>query len=186
MISERIARRYVKALFGLAVQTAAADAVGRELADLQGLYRASPDLRNALGNPRLPAAKKRDVLLRLLGEGPPPLLARFIDLLLDKRRLAVLHWAGSVFAELQDEAAGIRRGRVISALPLSEPQQERLKSALAQMLGVTVVLTAQVDPAVIGGVAVQVGDLMIDGTILQRLRGLQEQLGSGGPVGVGR
>jgi F-type H+-transporting ATPase subunit delta len=186
MISERIARRYVRALFGLAAQAAAAEALAGELADLQALYRASPDLQHVLGDPRLPAERKRGLLLHLIGEEAAPLLGRFLDLLLVKRRLDVLHYVGTIFAELQDEAAGIRRARVLSAAPLTDAHLARLRDALATMLDAQIVVSAQTDPDLIGGLHVRIGDLQIDGTIARRLDDIRELLCCGGPTGVRR
>jgi len=172
MISERVARRYVKALFDLALEAGQADVVGPVLHDLQQLYHVHLKLRNALNDPRLAQDKKRALLLRLMGPDAPPLLQRFAALLAEKHRLGVLQHAGTIFARLQDEAAGIRHAEVRSALPLSEDQQFRLQDALSGLLGLTVVLTTQVDPAVIGGVSVKAGDMLIDGSIRGRLQGL--------------
>lgn len=176
MLSERIARRYVRALFAQAAEEGLVDRIRPELAELQQLYREHTGLRNTLRDPHLPLEGKRDLLLKLLGEGIPPLLQRFIELLVQKRRLGVLHWAGDLFAELQDEAAGLRQARVVSAMPLTDEQQERLRTTLSRLLGLQIVLTAVVDPAVIGGIMVKVGDLVIDGSIRSRLQGLMTQL----------
>ena len=175
MISERIARRYVAALFGLAHEAGVADQVGVTLHEVQQMYRLHARLRNALSDPRLPHDKKRAVLLRLMGPDAPPLLARFADLLIEKHRLGVLHHAGTIFARLQDEAAGIRHAEVRSALPLSDEQHLRLQEALSDLLGLRIVLSARVDPAVIAGVSVRVGDLLIDGSVRGRLEGLRQE-----------
>lgn len=175
MTSERVARRYVKALFDLANEAGQADAVGVMLHDLQQLYHVHLKLRNALSDPRLPQDRKEALLLRLMGPEAPPVLQRFAALLADKHRLGVLQHAGTIFARLQDEAAGISQAEVRSALPLSEDQQFRLQEALSGLLGLEVVLTTQVDPAVIGGIAVKVGDLLIDGSVRGRLQGLLQE-----------
>jgi len=175
MLSERIARRYVKALFDLASAAGQADEVGAILHDLEQVYHLHTKLRNALADPRLLPARKRNLLLALMGPHTPPLLARFADLLIEKHRLPVLRYAGTIFARLQDEAAGIRHAVVRSARPLSEDQQFRLQDVLSSLLDLQVVLTTQVDPDVIGGVSVKVGDLLIDGSIRGRLQGLLEE-----------
>jgi F-type H+-transporting ATPase subunit delta len=172
MLGERVARRYVTALFDLANAAGQTDEIGALLHDLQQIYHLHAKLRNALADPRLSPAKKRSLLLALMGPHTPPLLERFADLLIEKHRLQVLHYAGVIFAQLQDEAAGIRHAVVRSALPLSEDQQFRLQDVLSKLLELQVVLTTQVDPTVIGGISVKVGDLLIDGSIQGRLQGL--------------
>lgn len=176
MISERIARRYVRALFGLAREAGLADQIAPELRGLQELYRSHSGLRNTLADPRLPQVKKREILRQVLGPQELPLLERFIGLLVDKRRLEVLHFAGDIFAELQDEAAGVRHASVVSALPLTDSQRGRLIETLSRLLQLQIVVTERVDANVIGGVSVKVGDLLIDGTIRSRLQGLLDEV----------
>ena len=175
MTSERVARRYVGALFGLASEAGLADEIGATLHELEHMVRLHLKLRNALSDPRLVPDKKHALLLRLMGPHTPPLLTRFMDLLIQKHRLELLQHAGTIFAHLQDEAAGIRQAHVLSALPLSEPQQFRLQEALSSLLGLKIVLTTVVDPAVIGGISVKVGDLLIDGSVRGRLQGLRQE-----------
>lgn len=169
MISESVARRYVKALFGVATDSGQAAALAPLLADLEALFRSHDGLRAALTNPRLPEVKKRAVLVQLLGGQTPDLLERFLTLLLAKRRIEVLRFAGSLYRELSEEAAGIRHARVTSALPLSAAQEQALAAVLARQLDCRITIQTQVDPEVIGGVAVKIGDLLIDGTIRRRL-----------------
>lgn len=175
MISEHIARRYVKALFEAAQSTGDAAALSPLLQQLQELFRDHQDLRTALTNPQLPDQKKRSLLAQVVGGDIPPLLQRFLTLLLAKRRLDVLEAAGTVYKELLDETAGVRHGQVITALPLSPDHQQRLTEALSRKFGGQVVLETVIDPAVIGGVAVRVGDVLIDGTLQRRLADLKER-----------
>lgn len=185
MISESVARRYIKALFSVAGESGQGDVLGQLLPPLQELYRGHEGLRAVLNNPRLTDAKKHDVVLKLLGVPAPELLRRFLDLLLQKRRIGVLAHAGSIFTELQDEAAGVRHAAVVAALPMSETQEQRLAEVLSKHLGCRVITEVRVDPAVIGGVAVQVGDLLIDGTIRRRLEELRERFSGAQRVASG-
>ncbi len=176
MIRERVARRYVAALFAAAQHRGEAASVAAALNELQQLYREYPPLRNVLADPRLPVEKKRAILHKLAGSQAPPLLRAFLDLLLEKRRWPVLQYAGSIFARLQDEAANIRRVQVISALPLSAEKQQQLREVLLELLGGTIILEQRVDPDVLGGIALKVGDTLWDGTLRSRLEGVKEHL----------
>ena len=176
MISESIARRYVRAVFGVASDSGQAEALAPLLQGLEGLFRGHDDLRAMLSNPRLPDAKKHSVLLRLLGDEAPDLLQRFLTLLLDKRRIDVLRYAGSLYRELLDEAAGLRHARVVTALPLGAQQEQQLIEMLSRRLDCKITVESHVDPEVIGGVSVKVGDLLIDGTIRRRLEELRARV----------
>lgn len=176
MISESVARRYIKSLFEVAREEKQADALAPVLQGLQSLYLERADLRAVLMNPRLPDARKRAVLLGLVGDNPPELLQRFLDLLLAKRRIDVLRYAGLVYQELLDEAAGVRHAQVVAAFPLDQAQERQLGEVLSRKLGATVTVESRVDPAVIGGLMVKVGDLLIDGTIRRRLEQLRDRV----------
>jgi F-type H+-transporting ATPase subunit delta len=176
MISESVAKRYVKALFGAASGSGEAEALAPLLTGLQGLYQSNKDLRNALANPRLPEDRKRAVLLRLAGEDAPALLQRFLSLLLAKRRIEVLGLAGSLYTQLVEAAAGVRHASVVTALPLTADQEQRLIETLSTQFGCQITLESSVDPAIIGGVAVKVGDVLIDGSIRHRLEQLREKV----------
>lgn len=176
MIRERVTRRYVSALFEAAQQKGETASVAAALKEFQQLYNEYLPLRNVLANPRLPQEKKRAILHKLAGPQAPPLLLAFLDLLLEKRRWAVLEQAGSIFARLQDEAARIRRVRVVSARPLSEKKQQQLREALTELFGGTIILEPHVDPNVLGGLAIKVGDTLWDGTLRSRLEGVREHL----------
>lgn len=176
MISESVARRYVKALFQAAREDGQADALAPLLQGLQGLYHGNDALRAALTNPRLTDAVKRAVVLRLVGDNPPLLLPRFVDLLLAKRRIEVLRHAGSIYQKLLDQAAGVCHAQVVAAFPLGPEQEQQLAALLSRQLGASVTIESRVDPAVIGGLSVKVGDLLIDGTIRRRLEQLRERV----------
>lgn len=176
MISETVTRRYVKALFGAAQASGQVAAVAPYLTGLQELWLAQDELRASMMSPRLPVEKKRSVLKRLIGDTAPTLVQRFVSLLLDKGRIEVLAGGGTIYNELQDEAAGVRHAHVLSAVPLSAEQQQRLIETLSQSLQAQIVISSAVDPDVIGGLRVRVGDVLIDGTIRRRLEGLRKQL----------
>lgn len=184
MIRETVAKRYVKALFGAASDSGEAETLASTLTGLQGLFQSNKDLRSALVNPRLPDERKRAVLLRLAGEDAPVLLQRFLTLLLAKRRIEVLGLAGSLYTQLVEAAAGVRHASVVTALPLTADQEQRLVDTLAKQFGCQITLQSSVDPAIIGGVAVKVGDILIDGSIRHRLEQLREQVAGGEGVGL--
>lgn len=169
----------MKALFQAAREDGQAEALAPLLQGLQALYHGHPELRAALMNPRLPDARKQAVLLGLVGDTPPDLLQRFLALLLAKRRVEVLRHAGSVYSELLDQAAGVRHAQVVAAFPLAAEQTQQLADLLSRQLGASVTIESRVDPAVIGGLSVKVGDLLIDGTIRRRLEQLRERVTGG-------
>ena len=155
------------------------------LDDLEdGLFRfgrvvaAEPDLRAALADPSLPGDGKRELLDTLLrGKVTPVTLALISQV--------VAHPRGRSINAALDLCAGIaarRREQLIavvrSAVELSATQRRRLAQALAQSYGHNVHLNVVVDPSVVGGISVQIGDELIDGTAASRLAAVQRKLAS--------
>ena len=100
----------------------------------------------------------------------------FLRLLRRKNRLALGGSIASFFRELLDAERGVLRAEVTSAVPLDDAQRERLAQKIAADTGKQVELDTNVDPALIGGLVVRIGDQMIDGSTRSRLRSLRTQL----------
>ncbi|GAB6062648.1 F0F1 ATP synthase subunit delta [Deferrisoma palaeochoriense] len=174
MNRKRIARRYAKALFELARDAGRAEEVGRELREIYELLSTNPELRATLLTPVLPRRVKAEVLAALLERlGPSDLVANFLRVLLEARKLPVLSDILEAYEALADEAAGRVRGEVLTALPLEPDEVEAIRTALAKRLEKEVQLSARQDPEILGGVVARVGNLVFDASLrtqLQRLR----------------
>ncbi len=163
--------------------TAAAAEAGRRLDDLEDeLFRfgrivsGSPELRAALSNPRLAAERKRALLDALLSGRVTPEALRLIS-------QAAAHPRGRSLDESLDEYAGLVAGwreRLIAlvrvATELTAGQRARLATALAATYGHDIHLNVMLDPEVVGGLSVQVGDEFIDGSVASRLAVLRRKL----------
>ncbi|HCA48309.1 MAG TPA: ATP synthase F1 subunit delta, partial [Armatimonadetes bacterium] len=152
------------------------DALGEQLEVLQTLLGASPKVRRLLGHPSLSLERKFDALAKLLGEAPVEPLKRLIALLIENDRLEVLETGADVYQQLADEAEGVMRAFVMSARPLTDDQSERLATALSAWLGESVVVDAVVDPDLLGGIAVRVGDRVLDASLRARLERIRERM----------
>ncbi|MGD9494764.1 MAG: ATP synthase F1 subunit delta [Armatimonadota bacterium] len=176
MIGRSVARRYLSAALEAAEREGVREELGAQLALLSRLVRVSPDLVRLLAHPTMPLERKLAVLGELLGAEPVRPLCDLVAALVDNDRLAVLRVADEVYQELADEAAGVTRAYVTTALPLRADQAERLRQALAAWLGRPVVLDARVDAATIGGIIVRVGDRRLDGSLRGRLQRIRAQM----------
>ena len=147
-----------------------------------GLFRfgrvvaGQPDLRAALADKSLPADRKKDVLDALLDDKVTPVTLRLISQM-------VMHPRGRTLTAALDLCAGIaarRREQLIavvrSAVELSAAQRRRLAEALAASYGHPVHLNVVIDPSVVGGISVQIGDELIDGTAATRLAEVRRKL----------
>jgi F-type H+-transporting ATPase subunit delta len=101
-------------------------------------------------------------------------------LLRRKSRLALGPSIADYFRELLDEERGIARAHVRTAVALDDAQREAIQQRLASQTGKTIVLDAEVDPSIIGGAIVQIGDQLIDGSTRRRLQRLRQDLAQAG------
>lgn len=152
------------------------DEVEDELFRFARLLEREPALRAALTDPGLPDRNKLAVVQELLGGRAQPATVRLVDVVVTRPRGRSLE---SALEELSRLAAA-RRQRLVAevrvARPLDEAQTDRLAAALAGIYGRQVQLQVDVDPAVLGGVSVRVGDEVLDGTVSRRLADARRRL----------
>jgi F-type H+-transporting ATPase subunit delta len=166
--SELIARNYAETLLDLADRNggpAAMDQFAAALDEVAGLVQSDPRVRQFLETPRVPAAEKKKALRAALAGRAPELFLRFVSVLVDKRRQTLLPEIAEAFRGLVDERMGRVRVQVaISHLP-DEALQAEIGNALALRLGRAVIPTFTVEPDLLGGMVVQVGDEILDGSV---------------------
>jgi F-type H+-transporting ATPase subunit delta len=169
------ARRYARAVFELAREDGQVEEWTRRLAAIREVL-AVPEARTILANPAIAVQRRQEAAVAVLGDRAGPEGANLARLLVAGGRLDELDGIIEEYGHLVDEAAGRVRATAISAVPLSQQDAERLRAELARRLGRDVRLDASVDPAIVGGLVVMVGDHVIDGSVATRLRQLRRQL----------
>ena len=180
MRSSAAARRYARALFGLAREENSVEETRRELDALDGVFGENAELRNSIFRPLHPLAERRAVLVALCDQqGSSRLVRNFYAFLVDQRRLVDFEGIRAEYDRLADEAAGRVQAQVTSASPLADDQRDRLRRALAQRTGKEIELEVSVDPALLGGAIATVGGLIFDGSLRSQLRQLRTSLTRG-------
>jgi F-type H+-transporting ATPase subunit delta len=176
-VAAAASRRYARALLALAREEGRVAETRGELAAIDALLAAHPELRAALFRPLYPAAERKAALAavaRRVGTGTP--LQTFLQFLIDQRRLVDYAAIRAEYERLADEASGRLRAEVVSATALGERELARLREALARRSGREVVLEARVDAGLLGGVVAKLGDLLFDGSLRTQLRQLRASL----------
>lgn len=177
MTGRTIARRYAKALVGLAQEQGLLERVGGELKALAELLEASPDLRALLYNPGIRRDFKQKVLGALMERlGACALCRGFLSLVLDKGRIRYLGAVAECYQELADERLGRVRAAVRTAHALPPEAAQRLMAKLSEITGKEVVLDIKEDPGLIGGLVAQMGSTVMDGSVKNQLAILKELL----------
>lgn len=171
---ERVVRKYALALFKSA--NGKLDGYFSEAKELLSLWQAEPNFSRLLVAPHLLTEEKKAFLERFLKGRVDSVWLGFFTLLIDKGRIGAFPQIAENFILLAEEAKGIVRARVQSAVPLAPPQAESLRTRLEKKTGLKVVILPEVKPELLGGMVVILKDQIIDGSVRQRLTELREQL----------
>lgn len=173
--SDRIlAQRYSRALFLAAAEKGQEAAVLEELGLAQ---RKLMDLASVLKHPRVSAAEKKRRIGEALGPKVSPLVRRFLELLVDKKRFSVFSMAMMALGRFVAEKKNTARAHVRTARALGPEARQALADSLKKFSGKNVELDVHVDPEVIGGAVVRLGDWVLDGSLRSQLKRLGRQLG---------
>lgn len=175
MSEEQVARVYARALFDAAREAGVVDAVRRELRDFVSALAASASLRDVLADPQVETAAKQRVLVEIT-RGGQPLLTNVLRLLLDRGRFAVVPGLVGDFDELAGADEGIIEVEVVAAVELAPATEEKIAARVREATGRRVQLARRVDPAIIGGLILRIGDVIVDGSVKGRIRQLRRRL----------
>ena len=172
-----VAKRYAKALFAVGKEENALDDLNQALKSLASLFEAQPEVPDALTNPLYPLDVRAKVMADIAkAMKVSEVMTRFLDLLVQKKRAAVVPDITVAFQEMVDEDRNVAHGSVVSATKLGKALQDKFQAALEKITGKQVVLSPEVDPSIIGGFVAKVGDLVMDGSIKSQLTGLKESI----------
>jgi F-type H+-transporting ATPase subunit delta len=178
MRDRKVATRYAEALLRTAKPAGTLQACAESYAGVLAVMAEHRDLVIFLDSPQVRELEKKGLLKNVFGQKLEPVLLDFFFLLIDRNRIEALRDIGEVFAELVEADQNIVRARVVTAIALPADLETKLRDKLAQVTGKTVILDKKVDPAVLGGVCVTLGDRIIDGTVRTNLDRLRRKLGA--------
>ena len=170
-----IARPYAEAAFRLAQEGNAFATWSKSLA-LVSTIVADPRVAAALDNPRLTAGDKESLLLGIAGNELDATGRNFVRVLVEADRIGVVAEIAALFDDLKNGAEGVARARIDTAFPLADSDLAAITSALEKRFGKKIETTVNVDPELIGGARITVGDTVIDGTVQAKLAAMASQL----------
>jgi F-type H+-transporting ATPase subunit delta len=177
--AEIIARNYAETLLTLAERhggTGGLEAFGQAADSLAALVQGDPRMRQFLETPRISPDEKKRALQLALGGRAPEMFIRFVMVLTDKRRQALLPEIAAAYRGLVDERMGRVRVQVTISHAPDAALQAEIGNTLADRLGKTVIPTFAVDPELLGGMVVRVGDQILDGSLRTRAAQLRRRL----------
>ena len=174
-----IARNYAEALLTLAQKAQETAGWGKMLADVAAAMGSDLTLRRFLESPKVEASQKKEIIRKALQDRAPRLLVRFIEILITNRRQMLIPEISTEYFNLLDELEGRIHADVTLARTPSEEDTSLIAANLSRTLRKTVVPHVRVDPAIVGGVVVRVGDTVMDGSVRRRLTTLKRRMLSG-------
>jgi len=176
--STTAARRYAEAAFEIARREGALDAWQAGLAQATAIItdaRVSPTVES----PAVAFSARREILTRLLGDVIPAGTLNLVLLLAQRGKLGSIGAVERQFTRLVDRERGVVPAQVTSAVPLEPAELEAIGARVRDMTGSRVEIQASVDPDLIGGITVRVGDRLIDASVRGRLERLRDRLVAG-------
>ncbi len=178
MTRASLSKRYATALAD-SVGDDEIETVAADLAGLVDLFSDQPEIRQFVCNKAIDRETRRRFLESVLEHVDlMPVTRRFMLVLAGRERVDLLEQISASFAELVDVRLNRAEATVTTAVPLGEEQRERLRSRLSKVTGKTIRLRERHDPAIIGGVLVQVGTRSVDGSVKSSLSRMREELGA--------
>ncbi|MDD4775050.1 MAG: F0F1 ATP synthase subunit delta [Syntrophomonas sp.] len=176
MLNKSVARRYAEAFFSIAREAGKIDEYQNELGKIVQTIEEIPDLKEYFAHPLLPAKDKKEIAKQVFSSAVSPLTLNFLLLVLDKKRQNYLELINNQYVEMADESRNIKKAELISAMPISDQDVKTLADNLTRSTGKTIQLDVSIDPSIIGGVKIRMGDKIIDASIAKKLEMLKKNL----------
>jgi len=171
-----IARNYAGALLALARKADDLQAWGRMIDDVANAVERDDRLRRFLEAPQISAQQKNEVLAKAFEDRAPRLFLRYLQRLVMNRRQMLIPEIANEYRDLVDEVEGRVHAQVTVAKPVDEAERAEIGRYLSKTLGKPVVPQVRVNPNILGGVIVRVGDRVMDGSVRRRLGILRSRM----------
>jgi F-type H+-transporting ATPase subunit delta len=166
-----IARPYAEAVFRLADQSGNLAAWSSNL-EIMAHVAENAEMRQCIGNPKITAGQLGELFLSACG-GVGAEARNLVQVMVENRRLAVLPEVRALFEQLKHEREGVLDAEIFSAFPLDAAQKQTVVADLERKLGKRVTASVSIDPDLIGGVKIVVGDQVIDASVRARLAAME-------------
>jgi len=182
MISSAVLERYAQSLADVAAQIKEEDAVGKDLELYKKVFHAVPDVLEAFHNPSIPRESKEKALSELLTlYQVRPTTANFLRVLLKHNRIRYFQQIYDSYCRILSRRKGIIDAKVMVAAQLQPQEIAGLNDRLHKITGKTVSLDVQHDPELLGGIVVQIGSTVYDGSVRAKLAEMKRQLTESSP-----
>ena len=168
--AEQLGKTYAQALIGAADKAGVTEKVIAQLNEIVNDYiGGNPQLAAAFSSPRIDSDEKSRVIDRLFGSECDPILVKFLKVMADRGRLGFVGAVRNAADEIYDEKMGRALATIRTAVPMDDRLRQEVTAKLGKVLNRDVRLKEEVDPDLIGGMVVRVGDTVFDNSVANRL-----------------
>ncbi|HEY2456876.1 MAG TPA: ATP synthase F1 subunit delta [Candidatus Acidoferrum sp.] len=169
--------QYANALADITLEQGAADPALSQLMELTGAYSESAELRNFLESPAISKEAKHGVVEKLAARiGASKIVRNFLFVVIDHGRTALLPEITKSFQEVVRQRQGVAEAEIVSAMELSASQKKQLLQTLERKTGKKIQAKYSLEPGLLGGARVRIGDTVYDGSVRTQLDHMREQL----------
>lgn len=171
-----VARNYAETLLALATKADNRSGFATMIRDVANAMATDTTVREFMESPRVSYEEKNAVLAKAFGDRVPRLFLRFLETMVQHRRQMLIPAVATEYATLLDEVEGRVHADVTVARPVDDGEAQRIGARLSTALGKSVVPHVSVNPAIMGGVVVKIGDTVMDGSVRRRLHALAQRM----------
>ncbi len=175
MSGSRAAVRYAKAILSFALEQNKEVEVNNDLLFIAKTIEESEELQLLLNNPILKSELKKAALKEIFGSKTSSLTVGLIDLLIDNKRLPILSEVANKYTVLFDELKGIEVAKITTAVSLTEALNKQILKKVKEITGKEATIENIINPDIIGGFILRIGDVQYDASISNKLQVLKRQ-----------
>ena len=174
MKGTRAAQRYAKAILDLAQEQQVAKVVNNDMETIFQTITASDELQDVLASPVVKADLKKSALREIFKDAHTITLGSF-DILLENNRIIILKAVAQKYNQLYNELNNIQVATVTTAIPLDTALEAKIQNKIMELTGNSATLKNIVDPAIIGGFILRIGDLQYNASVARSLKDLKRE-----------
>jgi F-type H+-transporting ATPase subunit delta len=174
MRGTRAAQRYAKAILDLAQDKGVSEVVNRDMDSISKTIAGSEELQNVLGSPVVKDQLKKNSLSAIFKDAHAITLKTF-DLLLENNRINILKYVAQQYTELYNEENNIQIATVTTAIPLDANLEAKIQEKIQELTGNSAKIKSVVDPSIIGGFILRIGDLQYNASIARSFADLRRE-----------
>ena len=178
MSGSRAAVRYAKAILSFALEQKKEVQVNDDMLLIANTIVESKDLQLLLSSPIIKSVVKKDTIKEVFSSKVSSLTIGLVDLLIDNKRLSILEDVAKKYTILFDELKGIEVAKVTTAIPLTESLKKQVLNKVKEITGKEATIENNVNPDIIGGFILRIGDVQYDASVANKLQGLKRQFES--------